>query len=93
MARKKGKGFVRMTFSVPAQLADDLMVVSAHMGMSRTAVLSHFMEEPLHDLRGIMELVPQNPSDADVIRLRGASKKVIEDRLREVEEMMREGYN
>lgn len=71
----------RLTFTVPPQIVDDLAYVSARVGVSRSALVSDLLLDPLHDLRGLLESVPSPAGNDDMLRLRGKSEELIEQRL------------
>lgn len=74
----------RVTFTFPPSLVDDLAFVSGRVGVSRSALVSDVLGQPLADLRRLLEAVPPSPSPADVLRLRGDSEVLIEARLSEL---------
>lgn len=73
---------VRMSFTLPPAIRDDLHYLSSRMGVSKSALVSELLGPPLHDLRQLMELVPENPTEADLLRARGRSNELIAARLR-----------
>lgn len=71
----------KITLSVPNQLVDDLDYISGRIKISRSALLAQLLEEPLCDLRVLVESVPKNPSPDDIIRAKGRSIALIEERV------------
>ncbi len=71
----------KISVSLSGSLVDDLDYISARMGVSRSAIISEFMAEALSEARRVFELVPPNPTPADVVRMRGESEEVIRQRL------------
>lgn len=71
----------KISVSLSGSLVDDLDYISARMGVSRSAIISEFMADALSDARRVFELVPPNPTPADVVRMRGESEEVIRQRL------------
>jgi hypothetical protein len=71
----------KLSFSLPETLVQDLDYISARIKVSRSALLSNLITEPASDLRGLLEGVPENPTDEDILRARGASTALIEKRL------------
>lgn len=72
---------VRMSFTVPPSVRRDLDYISARMGVTKSALLSELIATPLGDLRSLLELVPDNPTEADMVRARGQSNELIVQRL------------
>lgn len=70
-----------VSFTLPPDVVRDLTYVSRRMNVSRSAVLSQLLDGPVADLRRLLEDVPEKPTQEDVLRLRGSSRQVIEDRL------------
>ena len=73
---------VRMSFTLPPAIRDNLHYLSTRMGVSKSSLVAELLGAPLSDLRGLMELVPDNPSEADLLRARGRSNELIAARLR-----------
>lgn len=71
----------KISVSLSGSLVDDLDYISARMGVSRSAIISEFMADALSEARRVFELVPPNPTPADVVRMRGESEVVIRQRL------------
>lgn len=78
---------VRMSFTVPPQLRADLDYVSARLGITKSALLTELVGQPLTDLRSLMELVPENPTEADLLRARGKSNELIVSRLQSLRQI------
>lgn len=72
---------VRMSFTVPPQVRADLDYLSARLGVTKSALISELLATPLADLRSLVEMVPDNPSQDDLLRARGKSNELITDRL------------
>lgn len=71
----------KISVSLSGSLVDDLDYISARTGVSRSAIISEFMAEALSEARRVFELVPPNPTPADVVRMRGESEELIRQRL------------
>jgi hypothetical protein len=72
---------VRMSFTVPPSLRADLDYLSARMGVTKSGILTQLISGPLGDLRELMEMVPDNPTEDDFIRASGKSNELIVKRL------------
>jgi hypothetical protein len=75
------KKMVRVSFTVPPSLNDDLVFVSRKMGASKSACLTSLLKTPLSDLRNLLESVPDNPTPDEVLRARGVSNRILLDRF------------
>lgn len=71
----------KISVSLAAQLVDDLDYLSGRMGVSRSAILSELLVGVVAETRRVLELVPPNPTPADVLRMRGESEEVVRQRL------------
>lgn len=72
---------IRMSFTFPPQLRSDLDYLSGRLGVTKSALVSELLTSPLHDLRMLVESVPDNPTKDDVLRARGTSNELITQRL------------
>lgn len=72
---------VRMSFTLPPSIRSDLDYLSARMGVTKSSLVSELLSGPLGDLRSLMEMVPDNPTEADFLRARGKSNELILQRL------------
>lgn len=77
----------KVTFSVPVEIVDDLSVISKRIGVSRSALLSELLSTPLHEMRELVEGIPENPEEVDIVRFKGKSEKVVKQRMQELEEL------
>lgn len=73
---------VRMSFTVPPQIRADLDYLSTRLGVTKSALLVELLGSALHDLRSLVEMVPDNPSPDELLRARGKSNEMIATRLR-----------
>jgi hypothetical protein len=73
--------FRKFSVSLPPQLVEDLDYLSSRMGVTRSALIASLMAEPTHDLREMVEMIPENPTPADVLRLRGRSESIVNQRV------------
>lgn len=71
----------KITFSVPDVVVENLDYVSGRIGVSRSSLLSQLLEQPLSDLTGLVKSVPENPTSADVVRFRGNSEALVQERV------------
>lgn len=71
----------RMSFTVPPQTRADLDYLSTRLGVTKSALITELLGSPLHDLRSLVEMVPDNPTQDEMLRARGASNEMITSRL------------
>ena len=74
----------KITFSLPEKLVEDLDYISKRIKVTRSALLSQLVEEPVGTLRELVASVPENPTEEDIIRAKGRSLSVIEERVNTV---------
>ena len=78
-------GTYRATFSLPCDLATAISRVAKRMGISQSALLATVLTEPLADLESLLQLVPEDPTPDQVLRLRGDSVAIIRQRMAELQ--------
>lgn len=75
------QNFRKITLSVPPDLVEGLDYISGRVGVTRSALVTSLMSEPIRDLWDLVSQVPENPSPEDVVRLRGKSQEVVSQRV------------
>lgn len=78
----------KITISVPADLVDDLDYMSGCLGVSRSAVISQLLCEPVGGIVGALRDIPPPASPADDLRYRGRSELVIRERLEHAQRLV-----
>lgn len=78
---------VRMSFTLPPSTRANLDYLSGRMGVTKSSLVTELLSAPLNDLRELMEMVPENPTEEDVLRARGKSNELITQRLRSLRTM------
>jgi hypothetical protein len=81
MVPKMTQKMVRMSFTVPPETRANLDYLSTRLGVTKSALITELLGVPLADLRSLVEMVPENPTEDDVLRARGASNQLIASRL------------
>jgi len=71
----------RTSFTLPPAFVADLDFLARRLGVSRSAVLAEVAADPVHDLAELIAKVPENPTAADILRARGESVQVINQRI------------
>lgn len=71
----------KLSVSLASHLVDDLDVLSARLGVSRSAIISGVLAEPLHAARVVLEAIPLDQTPGDAVRMRGDSIEIVQARL------------
>lgn len=74
------KTYVR-SYSLPAEVAVAIQLVSALMGVSQSALVAELIGRPVLDLEDMFRKLPNNPTPEDVVRLRGESVALVKSRV------------
>ena len=81
-------GVKRVTLSLPTELADDLSYVHRRVGVSKSAFVSSLLSEGVHDLRKLLESLPDDPTPCDLVRFRGESVALAESRIQHFQDQL-----
>jgi hypothetical protein len=71
----------RITLSFPVELVRDLDYVHRRMGVSRSAFVASILAEGVRDLRVLLGSLPDQPTPDDVVRFRGKSIALVDQRI------------
>lgn len=71
----------KISVSLPAGLVADLDYLGGRLGVSRSALISELLSEAVAEMRRITELVPPNPTPAELLRMRGESEAMVRQRI------------
>jgi hypothetical protein len=71
----------KITFSISNQVNSDLAYIAGRIKVSKSSLVDQLLSEPLADLRVLIEDIPVDPTPDDLIRARGRSKLLIEQRI------------
>lgn len=77
----------KISVSLPSEIVDDLDYLSSRIGVSRSALIGQLMSESVPEVRRLLELVPPNPTPAELLRMRGQSEDAIRQRLQSLKGM------
>lgn len=80
----------RVTFYLTPELNDSITLVSQRMGISKSILVNKLLEVPMQDLLSILAHVPEKPSGADILRFKGKSMGIVNQRVDEMREVLRE---
>jgi len=78
----------KLSVSVPSMVVEDMDYITGRMKISRSALISNLINSPVHDMRVLLESIPDNPSPEDIIRSRGASADLVKKRLTEINQLV-----
>lgn len=77
----------KISVSLPSQLVVDLDYLSARTGVNRSALIGQLLADAVGEVRKVLELVPPNPTPAEMLRMRGQSEEAIRTRLESIKGM------
>lgn len=77
----------KISVSLPVELVSDLDYLARRTGVSRSALIGGLLSEAASEVRKILELVPPNPTPAEMLRMRGQSEEAIRARLESLKGM------
>lgn len=77
----------KISVSLPSGIVDDLDYLASRLGVSRSALIGQLMSESVPEVRRLLELVPPNPTPAELLRMRGQSEDAIRQRLQSLKGM------
>lgn len=75
----------KVSLALGPEVVIDLDYVAKRMGVSRSALVNGLLLEAVPHMRKLLEQIPLSPTPADVVRFRGESAKVVEERLAELQ--------
>lgn len=78
----------KLSISVPDSMVSDLNYVSHRMGISKSALVSNLSADPIHDMREILESLPENPTPDEILRSRGASVDMVKKRISNLNQLV-----
>lgn len=79
---------VRSSFTLPPAFLADLDYVSGRLGVSRSALLAGICSEPLADVRGMLEDIPELQDVTGKVRFRGDSIAIVRMRMEQLEHLL-----
>lgn len=94
LAIDRPKGHKRVTLSIPKDLNDNLNVLTRYMKVSKSALCSTLLSEPILEMRRMVDVVreaeglPPDERDVALSRLRGESVAFIEQRVQDAMDAM-----
>lgn len=71
----------KVSLALDAALVADLDYIAGRARVSRSALVSELLSECTGDMRRLLEMVPESPTPADLVRFRGESVDLVRSRL------------
>lgn len=71
----------KVSLALDAALVADLDYIAERTRVSRSALVSELLADCVGDVRRLLEMVPESPTPADLIRFRGESVDLVRSRL------------
>lgn len=72
---------IRTSFTLPPDVHDDLSYVARRLGVTRSALVADLLREALSMVVPSLRELPEDPDERDVLRYRGESERLIDQRL------------
>lgn len=71
----------KVSLALSPEHVDDVDYVAGRLGVSRSALVNALLGEALPDMRKLFEQVPIPLTPTDLVRFRGESAKLVEERI------------
>lgn len=71
----------KVSLALDPDLVADLDYISDRARISRSALVSELLAVPAGEVRRLLEMIPESPTPADLIRFRGESAELVRSRL------------
>mgnify|MGYP007006689445 CR=1 FL=1 len=83
----------RVTFYLRNEVSDAVTLVSKRMGISKSILVNKLLEVPLNDLVELLAIIPEKPTGADILRFKGRSMEVVNERVQQMRDVLEEKDN
>lgn len=78
----------RVSLSLPPDLVDDVDYICARLGLSRSGFIAQLLLNlDIKSIRSVVQNVPEQPTDDDVKRFRGASEDYFREQIKRLQEL------
>lgn len=77
----------KISITISPELVSDLDFISRRLGVSRSALISEMLSEPVRVAAELFHTIPENPTPEDVLRFRGDSEDVVRGRIAQLNAM------
>jgi len=71
----------KVSLSLDANLVANLDYLSSRMSVSRSALVTQLLLDGVAHMRRLVEVIPPNPTPADLVRMRGESIEEVRARI------------
>lgn len=71
----------KVSLSMDANLVANLDYLSSRMSVSRSALVTQLLLDGVAHMRRLVEVIPPNPTPADLVRMRGESIEEVRTRI------------
>ena len=75
----------KVSLSLDAALVSNLDYLSARLSVSRSALVTQLLLDGVAHMRRLIEVIPPNPTPADLVRMRGESVEEVRARIQNLQ--------
>lgn len=75
----------KVSLALDPGVVSDLGYITSRMGVSRSALVNHLLGDAIPTMRKLLEQVPLSPTPADVVRFRGDSAVIVQERIADLQ--------
>lgn len=75
----------KVSLSLDATLVSNLDYLSARLSVSRSALVTQLLLDGVAHMRRLVEVIPPNPTPADLVRMRGESVEEVRARIQQLQ--------
>lgn len=75
----------KISVSLPTDLVSKLDYLAGRLGVSRSALMAEVLGESITRAADLVQLIPPNPTPADVLRMRGESEDLVRQRVAQLQ--------
>lgn len=72
---------------MPPQMYDDLDYIASRLGVSRSALVTQLLTDIVPDIKSMLEAIPANMTETDLVRFRGKSESIVLERMENLRRM------
>ena len=83
----------KISLALDPGLVEDLDYLSKRLGVSRSSLVSESLRDQVRFLRQHVEMVPESPTEADMVRFRGYSAALVRERLASLEKLAEDMFS
>ena len=74
----------KVSLALDPKVVENLDYLTKRLGVSRSAMVSELLAEALPAMVEVFRMVPEAPTAQDVVRFRGESAKVVQERMEQL---------